>query len=340
MSEIIRETEKAIGKDLAYLLSPVLVNERGEVVDGDHRLRLDESWAKRTVPLSDFDTHRARLILNTARRQSDTLETDYNGFAEYLQHNEPGTKPWLVNSGQTIAERISTSTGIPKDTVLEYLDKRYKGPTGPTGDTPIGKGEQVRIPKELAPEIRALVTQVKTAADEAPGITRELIRTTKARLREQRKELNAAAKLPVELRSLVETGKLQLEIAQLLESKVPKKFLEAEAKHVIEERLNLEETESYLTVQETIYRLHEHGDKTERGKTPTHKIEFVKLNEWRIRGRTGPNINLTNLELTTVSGKRVHLFEEIQHALRKVLPSDDVEVHVIVWAKPRTIEAT
>jgi len=183
------------------------------------------------------------------------------------------------------------------------------------------------------------ILDVKTAADETPGITRELIRTTKARLRDHRKELNAAAKLSVELRSLVETGKLPLEIAQLLESKVPKKFLEDEAKHVIENRLNLEETESYLTVQEAIYRVHEHNDNPERSKTSTPKIEFVKLNEYKIRGRTGANINLKDLELTTASGKRVELFEEIQHALRKLSPGDEAEITVIVWAKPKPIEA-
>jgi hypothetical protein len=332
-------SETEIGR-LTRQYGPILLNKEGEMLDGKHRQEADPKWPKiKTSIAPGLQTFAARLIINTRRRVSDA--NDYNEFAEWLVQNEPGDKPYRVKSGISIAERISQVTGIADRTIRENLAEKFKGPTGPMADTAIslGIGEQVRVPKQLASEVRALVNEVRTAANESPSLMKEILRTAKSRLKDHTEELNTAAKLSVELRSLVETGKLPLEIAQLLENKVPKKFLEAEAKHVIENRLNLEQTESYLTVQETIYRAHEHSDKPERSKTSTPKIEFVKLNECRIRGRAGANINLKDLELTTTSGKRIELFEEIQHALRKLSPGDEAEITVIVWAKPKPIEA-
>ena len=331
-------SETEIGR-LIRQFGPVLLNKEGGMLDGKHRQELDSNWPKiKTSIAPGLQTFAARLIINTRRRVPDA--NDYNEFAEWFVENEPGDKPYRVKSGLSIAERIGEVTGITSDTILEYLDDRYKQPQEKVGDTPtLGHGEQIRVPKQLAPEVRAFVNEVRTAANESPRLMKEIIRTAKSRLRDHSEELSAAAKLSVELRSLVETGKLTLEIAQLLESKVPKKFLEAEAKHVIENRLNLEQTESYLTVQETIYRVHEYSDKPEKSKTSTPKIEFIKWNECKIRGRAGANINLKNLQLTTASGKRIELFEEIQHALRKLKPGDETEIIVIVWAKPKPIEA-
>lgn len=331
-------SKSEIGR-LIRQFGPILLNKDGQILDGKHRQQADSDWPKvKTTVSPGLQTFAARLILNTRRRVADT--NDYNEFAKWLVQNEPGDKPYRVKSGKSIAERMSELTGIPVDTIREYLDDQYKGPQkAGVSPTSLGTGEQVRVPEQLAPEVKALVNQLKTTANANPRLMKEIIRATKARLRNHSEELNVAAKMPVELRSLVETGKLPLEIVQVIESKVPEKFLEAEAKHIMENRLNLEETESYLTVQETIYRLHEHGDKPERGKTRTPQIEFVKLNESKIRSRTGSDIDLANLELTTVSGKRVHLFEEIQHALRKLSPGDEAEITVIIWAKRQPIEA-
>lgn len=164
------DTERKVGQ-----LLPVLVNPKGDIVDGRHRLKANKNWRRITVDLNDLQTHVARLVINTQRRIAD--EEDYKELAEFLQKNEPGDKPYRVASGKSIAERISELTGINADTVRLNLDEQFKGDQGGTGVPQVlGKGERVRVPKPLAEPVRQLVDQIKELVEADPDGRNEIIK--------------------------------------------------------------------------------------------------------------------------------------------------------------------
>jgi len=148
----IRSTSKVIGR-----VVPVLVNPKGEVIDGYHRLRADGKWPKRTLRLNALQTRVARLVINRTRRTAN--RRDYEELAQYLQKTEPGKDHYHVWNGKTVAARIAKLTGIPYSTVMDHIGgTKYVGPTKPsrekvTGSVTSDKGVQ-RSQKPQASEPR------------------------------------------------------------------------------------------------------------------------------------------------------------------------------------------
>jgi ParB family chromosome partitioning protein len=148
-------------------------------------------------------------------------------------------------------------------------------------------------------------------------------------------------KLPDDVKEAVKSGKLTVSHVELIQKKVPSKFLEDEAKYVADQELSLEETEAYLTSQDPIYKIHETQNEEPENKHAIGSakreppVSFFKLHESRIRGRVESDFKLENLELTTGQGKRIQLSQEIREALRKVSVGDEVEVVVTLWAAPK-----
>jgi hypothetical protein len=121
----LKQTAITVGE-----LVPVLVNKKGIVIDGRHRQQVNPGWLTREVDLDDLKTHAARLVVNTQRRTAG--KEDYEEFAKYLRETEPGDKKYKVKSGETIAERISTLSGINLRTVQRHLEgTEFVGPQHP-----------------------------------------------------------------------------------------------------------------------------------------------------------------------------------------------------------------
>jgi len=148
----IRSTSKKIGRVL-----PVLMNPKGEVIDGYHRLQTSGKWPKRILRFNALQTRVARLVINRTRRTANTR--DYQELAQYLQKTEPGKDRYHVRNGKTIARRITDLTGIPYSTVMDHIGgTKYVGPTKPSRDKVTGsvtsdKGLQ-RSQKPRARELR------------------------------------------------------------------------------------------------------------------------------------------------------------------------------------------
>ena len=147
-----KQTESVVGQ-----LLPVLVNKRGAIIDGRHRVKANPNWRRTILNLNELQTHVARLVINTTRRTADTL--DYQELAQYLQKTEPGKDRYHVKNGKTIAARITELTGIPYSTVMDHIGgTKYVGPTKPsrekvTGSVTSDKGVQ-RSQKPQASEPR------------------------------------------------------------------------------------------------------------------------------------------------------------------------------------------
>lgn len=162
------------GKKVGQLL-PVLVNPKGEIVDGRHRLKANKNWKKVTLDLDDLQTHVARLVINTQRRIAD--EEDYNELAQFLRKSEPGDKPYRVKSGKSIAQRISELTGIPLSTVYDNLgDDQKQNQEKVTASVTFGRGKSVRVPKPLAEPLREVVDKIKKLVEAEPEKTEEILK--------------------------------------------------------------------------------------------------------------------------------------------------------------------
>jgi hypothetical protein len=117
--EALKNSTKTLGQ-----MMPVIVNEKGEVIDGKHRLQVDPNWRKAKVLCDDLTSRVVRLVMNNHRRIA--AREDWDELARYLQETEGGEKSYLLRSNQTIAERISTLTGVPLDTVYKKLSPEFK----------------------------------------------------------------------------------------------------------------------------------------------------------------------------------------------------------------------
>lgn len=166
----LKESARALGIDLAYELSPILVAKNGEIIDGEHRKREDRKWKKRTIQKADTAVKIAasRLVVNHNRRIAD--ENDFDQLAKALQKEELGKQSYLVESGLTIAKRIVQLTSINERIVYENLNQTFKGPSQSGGDvtSPLGQSEVFRVPKALAPEVREFIKQSKKAVEATP----------------------------------------------------------------------------------------------------------------------------------------------------------------------------
>jgi len=147
----IRSTSKRIGRVVS-----VLVNPKGEVIDGYHRLQANGKWPKRTLRLDALQTRVARLVINRTRRTANIR--DYEELARFLHKTEPGKDRYHVKNGKTIAARITELTGIPYRTVMDHIGgSKYVGPTKPlvkvAGSATLDKGVQ-RSQKPQSPETK------------------------------------------------------------------------------------------------------------------------------------------------------------------------------------------
>lgn len=172
MSEEIdfSDTERKVGQ-----LLPVLVNPKGKIIDGRHRLKHNKNWKRVQLDLDPLQTHVARLVVNTQRRIAN--EEDYNELAKFLQKHEPGEKAYLVKPGVSIAERISELTGIQSQTVLEYLDGSFKRPHATVCPTIQTKRLSSRIPLPVVESVENAVKNLKQILEEKPEKAEETLKT-------------------------------------------------------------------------------------------------------------------------------------------------------------------
>lgn len=103
-------------------LYPILVDKHGNIVDGRHRLAVDEGWPK--MKLEDVQTEEdrllARLISNVCRRRvSGEEKSDLLGKLGNIYLSEG------VERGD-IAHRIAEETGMSYRWVMKYLPDKYK----------------------------------------------------------------------------------------------------------------------------------------------------------------------------------------------------------------------
>jgi hypothetical protein len=124
MSEFDLKKSEKIGQ-----LYPVLVDAKGNVIDGFHRLEADPNW--RREKLSEIDTeeklHVARCVANWHRREVPREEKEewINGLAKI--YKEQGLK---ISAGSEhkneIIEKIVEVTGLDITTVRDYISPEFK----------------------------------------------------------------------------------------------------------------------------------------------------------------------------------------------------------------------
>jgi len=115
----LEATSRSVGR-----LYPVLLDSRGNVIDGMHRLKADKNWPK--IRLENIETEEqrliARLIANVCRRHVPAKEKTQilARLAEIYQKEgvEPGK----------IAYKIAEKTGMSYTWVMRYLPEKFKDP--------------------------------------------------------------------------------------------------------------------------------------------------------------------------------------------------------------------
>jgi len=113
----LEATSRSVGR-----LYPVLLDSRGNVIDGMHRLKADKNWPK--IRLENIETEEqrliARLIANVCRRHVPAKEKTQilARLAEIYQKEgiEPGK----------IAYKIAEKTGMSYQWVMKYLPDKFK----------------------------------------------------------------------------------------------------------------------------------------------------------------------------------------------------------------------
>ena len=107
-------------------LLPVLVNKKGFVIDGRHRLAACKDWKREVLDLDELDSVVARFVANTQRDDSEEHRAEsINDYAKILRKEEPGSKPYTVKSGKTITGRIAEDGCLEIQYVIRYLDPMF-----------------------------------------------------------------------------------------------------------------------------------------------------------------------------------------------------------------------
>jgi hypothetical protein len=125
MSEYDLKKSEKIGQ-----LYPVLVDAKGNVIDGFHRLEVDPKWRREKIP--EIDTEEkllvARCVANWHRRQVTREEKEewINGLAKI--YKAKGMKVLDEDGKNQIKLHISEATGLHPDSVLLLLDEKFKAP--------------------------------------------------------------------------------------------------------------------------------------------------------------------------------------------------------------------
>lgn len=123
ISELKASSER-VGK-----LYPVLLDKYGNIIDGKHRLEVDENWPR--VKLEHIETDKqllmARFVGNVCRRLVSSKEKS----KMLAQLGEIYLKEGIVPG--EIACRIAEETGMSYRWVMKYMPARYKARAGVGG---------------------------------------------------------------------------------------------------------------------------------------------------------------------------------------------------------------
>ena len=127
MSEFDLKKSEKIGQ-----LYPVLVDAKGNIIDGHHRLDADPNW--RIEKVSEIDTEEkllvARCVSNWHRRQVSREEKIewINGLAKLYKNQGYKVEGKSKSSypKNEIVEKITEVTGLSKPTIINYLYNDYK----------------------------------------------------------------------------------------------------------------------------------------------------------------------------------------------------------------------
>jgi hypothetical protein len=129
MSEYDLKKSKKIGQ-----LYPILVDAKGNIIDGFHRLNADPNWRKEQ--LQEIDTEEkllvARCVANWHRRQVSGEEKEewINELAKIYQ--KQGLKVRNEQQQNEIVRKIADVTGLHINTVELYLSAKFKQPYSST----------------------------------------------------------------------------------------------------------------------------------------------------------------------------------------------------------------
>lgn len=161
--ENLKATEQTVGQ-----LLPVLVNKKGEIIDGRHRTKANKNWKRVELDLDELRTHIARLVINTQRRVAET--SDYDELAEFLCKTEPEDK-------SSLAERISKLTGISAITVRRHLSDNYKQvqEKADRGDH-LQRTRDVAVPEVVAEPLRKTIDDLQEIVASNPEKEREIVK--------------------------------------------------------------------------------------------------------------------------------------------------------------------
>jgi hypothetical protein len=143
-------------------LYPVLLDAKGNVVDGFHRLEADPNWKTQTI--EEIDTEEkllvARAVSNWNRRQvsKDEKEKWINGLAEIYQkqgYKLVGKRAVIGNitTRNEIAVKIHEATGLSYPTIMIFLDSKYKS-------------RQYEKPRNIEPRVPASQVIVKRLGED------------------------------------------------------------------------------------------------------------------------------------------------------------------------------
>ena len=114
----IRESLKSVRQ-----LYPVLLDANGEVIDGFHRLDVDENWRTETLEHIKTPTqlYLARIVANTHRRimSAEEREEQVTKLADSLLNNDKVPRGDVVRT-------IVDLTGLSYRTVVRYVPEEYK----------------------------------------------------------------------------------------------------------------------------------------------------------------------------------------------------------------------
>ena len=192
MSEYDLKKSKKVGQ-----LYPVLVDAKGKVIDGFHRLEADPKW--RTEKLPEIDTEEkllvARCVANWVRRQISREEKEewINGLARI--YKKQGLKVSSKGRRNEIMAKIMEVTGLSDRAVGTYLHDKYKQkppydlekrkpviPASERIEHQLGKEYVERhreeVEQELRPKIEREVREKIIEKEIKPKIKEELSRDT------------------------------------------------------------------------------------------------------------------------------------------------------------------
>lgn len=123
MSEL-KASSKRIGK-----LYPVLLDKYGNIIDGKHRLEVDENWPR--VKLEHIETDKQLLMARFAGNVCRRLVSSKEKSKMLAQLGEIYLKEGVVPG--EIACRIAEETGMSYRWVMKYMPARYKARAGVGG---------------------------------------------------------------------------------------------------------------------------------------------------------------------------------------------------------------